>query len=316
MSSQKLPLRVRQCIREHWDDVNAPVQAALSALKQILGIDVVIEIFWDYLITELQDDYPDRSTLVPSIAAGVRAFIDGLEEILDSEVDPEWADTLDERADGCLTVFIGISKELEVSWSSREGRLNVNLPRGKILSSTELQPLFKNKLLHCFDDHQLPPDDWEDLSVDVDQKPAVTASRQFSDVLPGIAVIPRPDQLLLKPSYHLTVYGGSKTKVEVQCSHSPTLELLADYLKKWCKSDFQDTRRPLVVDITLHQSPFSFGLMYDRLTMSVEDRNSRFLVSPMIVLSFVEGVLGYKSVSVDGSSWVFRRDVELRQQVS
>ena len=71
--------------------------------------------------------------------------------------------------------------------------------------------------------------------------------------------------------------------------------------------------QPPAVEVELHQSSFGFGLMYDRLTLTAKDRSPQFLVSPMIVLPFVEGVLGYKSVSVNGSSWVFRRDIELRK---
>ncbi|KAI2469139.1 hypothetical protein F4781DRAFT_395362 [Annulohypoxylon bovei var. microspora] len=316
MSSLKLPLRVRHGIREHWEDANTPVQKARSAVKQVLGIDVVITVMWESLVLELQDDYPDKSTLVPSVAAGVQAFLDGLREILDAEVDLEWTETLLERCCGCLRIFIGISKESDVFWASKETGLNVNLPKGVMPFSTELQPQLKVKLLQCFDDRHLPLDDWADLSVEAanHNSAAIEPHRPF-DILPDISILPRPDQLLLKPPYHLAVYSEGKTKVEIQCSHSPTLELLADYLKKWCKVVPQDTSRPPAVDIKLHQSPFSLGPTYDRLTMSVEDRNSHSLVSPMIVLSFVEGVLGYKSVSVDGSSWTFRKDSEFRKRV-
>ncbi|KAL7620056.1 hypothetical protein AAE478_010605 [Parahypoxylon ruwenzoriense] len=191
---------------------------------------------------------------------------------------------------------------------------------------------FKTALLQCFDDKQdlvesfhqeTPGDDWANVSMDnTTGKPTVGNRPQLSSfavtklgfyVLPDARTLPRPDDLFLKPPYYLAIYGGSQTAVEVQYSHSPTLELLSDYLKKRCNINNQDSRRPPAAEINLHQSPFGFGLTYDRLTMSVENRNPYFLVSPIIILSFVEGVLGYKSVSVEASSWVFRRDVELRK---
>jgi hypothetical protein len=53
--------------------------------------------------------------------------------------------------------------------------------------------------------------------------------------------------------------------------------------------------------------------MYDRLTMAVEGRYSNYTVTPLILLPLIEGVLGYKSVLVDGHSWRYRRDVEFRK---
>lgn len=144
------------------------------------------------------------------------------------------------------------------------------------------------------------------------QPSSSTTTKPGFTAMPDLSSQPQPDKLLLEPPYHLVVYGGGKTLVEVLCSHSPTLELLAGYLKRYCKTNNKDVRRPPVVDIQLHQSMFGFGVSYDRLTMTVEGRNPDCLVSPMLVLSFVEGVLGYKNVSGDGSSWIFRRDIGFR----
>ncbi|KAI0098423.1 hypothetical protein F4814DRAFT_121547 [Daldinia grandis] len=316
MASSKLPLKVRVGIRDHWDSVDAPLQVARSALKEILGIDIIFEINWDIIFSYLSAEYSDNSTLVPSVAASVQAFLDGLREILDADLNPEWADTLLENANGCLRLFIGVSKKEEstVLWSTKSVGFQVNLHKGPMPSTTQMQSSFKTQLVKCFDDPQPSLDDWADISTEITREhPAIADEHQSFDILPNISVLPCPDDLFLKPPYYLTVYGGGKTTVEVQCSHSPTLELLAEYLKKWCKVNHQDTRRPPAVEVELHQSSFGFGLTYDRLTMSVQSRNPQFLVSPMSVLPFVEGVLGYKSVSVDGSSWVFRRDTELRR---
>jgi len=54
--------------------------------------------------------------------------------------------------------------------------------------------------------------------------------------------------------------------------------------------------------------------MYDRLTLRV-DRSTEnyFLVTPTVILSLVEGALGYERVSVQGCVWTFRKDTELRK---
>ena len=82
---------------------------ARSALKEILGIDVVIEIDWDTILLHLNNDCPDKSTFAPFVATAVRAFLDGLREILDADLNPEWTNTLLENAKGCLRIFVGVS---------------------------------------------------------------------------------------------------------------------------------------------------------------------------------------------------------------
>ncbi|KAI1188561.1 hypothetical protein F5B17DRAFT_451571 [Nemania serpens] len=199
-------------------------------------------------------------------------------------------------------------------------------------------------------------DDWADISLDAKtgtagivepshptpspsqshshSRPAIQSAPTI-DILPTVDTVPRPDDLLQRPPYHLLVHAhglghgtGGRTCVEVQCSHSPTLQFLAEYLRKWARTNHNNTtkstnnnpaspspKKPPFADVTLHQSAFGLGIMYDRLTVSSEGRYSTQAVSPTIVLALVEGVLGYRGVSQqlqDGSSWAFRRDVEFR----
>lgn len=126
----------------------------------------------------------------------------------------------------------------------------------------EMESLFKGSLLDCFKDLSHPTplvqqpgprDDWADVSVDTatgtpvvdenaDSKPSSRDVKHYVDTLPSIEMLARPDELLLKPPYHLTITQTDFTSIEVQGSHSPTLQLLADYLQKWCKTNHQDSR--------------------------------------------------------------------------
>lgn len=127
--------------------------------------------------------------------------------------------------------------------------------------------MFKEKLVSCFKEETAPTslaqrsaaatsDDWAGVIVDrqtgrpavvePDIAPSKLASapgKAVYDALPDFATILRPDELMLKPPYHLTVTSSNARLVEVQCSHSPTLQFLADYLKKWCKVNNQDSRK-------------------------------------------------------------------------
>lgn len=53
--------------------------------------------------------------------------------------------------------------------------------------------------------------------------------------------------------------------------------------------------------------------MFDRLTLSTEETRytNQFTVTSPMIVSLIEGVLGYELISTDGA-WKFRRDVEFR----
>jgi hypothetical protein len=73
--------------------------------------------------------------------------------------------------------------------------------------------------------------------------PLPPARKSGYTYIPDVKSTPKPDDLLLKPPYYLIVYANNREKVEVECSHSPTLQFLADYLKKWVKINQQDRRK-------------------------------------------------------------------------
>ncbi|KAJ8121248.1 hypothetical protein O1611_g10149 [Lasiodiplodia mahajangana] len=125
-----------------------------------------------------------------------------------------------------------------------------------------MQSFFSGHLLKLFDEKSTPSpsaepaavDDWADVAVDnrtgnagVVELPqrhlAPTHISPSFDMIPDVETVSRPDELLLKPPYHLIVYGGGKTFMEVQCSHSPTLQFLSDYLIKWSRTNHNNTTR-------------------------------------------------------------------------
>lgn len=71
---------------------------------------------------------------------------------------------------------------------------------------------------------------------------ATTPNIPRVEILPAARSLPRPDELLRRPPYHLLVTARAYNEVEVQCSHSGSLVLLADYLRQWCRVNHNDTR--------------------------------------------------------------------------
>lgn len=134
---------------------------------------------------------------------------------------------------------------------------------------TELEAALRGQLLNCFKKDAgaatqstvlasraaAPADDWADVSVDVATGKAAVVEEQRShqpyappakaayDILPDIGSLARPDDLLLKPPYHLVVYDRGSTEVEVHGSHSPSLQFLSEYLKKWCRINQQNHQK-------------------------------------------------------------------------
>ena len=150
------------------------------------------------------------------------------------------------------------------TWSEQRNGFVIALPKKQIYQPAELVPLFRGDLLASFDEKkpsQIPlraaagaaADDWADVEMDsatgnpaVVEQPRQTslssAPRGASDFFPAVASLPRPDELLLRPPYHLSLMSGGSQELELECSHSPTLQFLADYLKRWCRVNHHDTR--------------------------------------------------------------------------
>lgn len=152
-------------------------------------------------------------------------------------------------------------------WSQERQAFVIELCQPPIPDMYSLQNIFGKELFECFKEKSPTAtlvqrsaaragDDWADVEVDTETgTPAVIEqasnpaqslqlpSRPRYDTIPDLSAIARPDELLLQPPYHLTVTSSNSRFVEVQCSHSPTLQFLAEYLQKWCKTNAQDNRK-------------------------------------------------------------------------
>ena len=137
--------------------------------------------------------------------------------------------------------------------------------RERVVRPEELAPTFRGQLLKCFEPGEVvvpvsargaaaAGDDWADVEVDtatgrvdvVEKKQAAagagasTKAAPVVEFLPNVQSLPRPDELFLRAPHHLTVSAGHDG-VEVQGSHSPSLKVLAEYFKKWCRVNHFDS---------------------------------------------------------------------------
>lgn len=366
------PLQARIGIRDHWDSKDSVVKKDFLKLETILGYQVVADPEWQLLLAELHGLIPDVRDQVANIAE----ICDVWAKVMLEKLDPEaaWTDKVLSGAvnsGGKLRLFLDVDGKLDtaaVRWSNTRGGFVITLPKRRI-QPTELFPIFRGQLETCFDVKvkQEPlsergtaaTDDWADIAAETaDEGPKVVyetyhpirigrSSAQAASTspyqpkpsayLPSATSLPKPDELLLKPPYHLHVRQTGRGLIEIHGSHSPSLKLLADYLTKWCRVNHQDTtmvssrtwnpksdvygqysanrKQPQAITVTLHQSAFALGQMFDRLTLAPHDHRyvDRFQPTVPMLLALIEKQLGYEPVFSlsQGDSWHFRRDVEI-----
>jgi hypothetical protein len=65
-----------------------------------------------------------------------------------------------------------------------------------------------------------------------------------TDALPNVKLLERPEDLMRKPPYHLILTHNQYGKfITIQCSHQPSLELIAEYFKKWTKKNHNQSTK-------------------------------------------------------------------------
>lgn len=266
-------------VRDHWTKEDSPLQASLRSLQELLGHAVVIEPEWALLVAELDTFYADKANLVAVVAGCVQVWAKSMTELLDDSAHEAWTEKVLEKVPVRMRVFVDIASSVQAAtvWSEQRGGFVISLPRKQIYQPAELFPVFTGDLLVCLDPAKTPlperkaaagADDWEGVEVDratgtvqveavETRKSLETPARAKVEFLPNVASLPRPDQLFLKPPYHLTLLHGHQ-QIELHCSHSPTLQLLAEYFKRWCRVNHADTRN--VCGRTLQTSRLSHPL--------------------------------------------------------
>ncbi|KAK7426104.1 hypothetical protein QQZ08_007414 [Neonectria magnoliae] len=328
-----LPLKAKVAVRDHWEKADSPVQKAIKEVKELLGLNVHCEPEWPILISELKTVYEDKAQLIGAVVGILQTWFATLAEILDDSSQDAWSENVVEKINELtsklkLTVEVSETEQTSTEWSDKRLGFLVSLPKVQVYQPAQFASLFKGQLLDCFEKKKRPSqslpirsttgDEWANVATDeAAEKPTqpVAAKSAFTAVeyLPNASTLPKPGTLLLKPPYHLFIHTIGNNKLEIQCSHSGTLEVLADYLKRWCRINPNLTTKPPAVEITLNQGSCGFGLTYDTLTLYSENRYAGiFTVSPTLILHLIEGQFGYDRVYSDASTWQYRRDAPFR----
>lgn len=220
----------------------------------------MIEPEWSLLVDRLDAFYADKTTFVVVVAGCVQTWARCMFELLEDPVNEDWTEKVLEKVPVRMHVFVEVSAtdNAMTQWSEQRDGFILKLPNKLVSLPAELFPVFRGQLLACFDTvtkkFQLPErgataaasDDWEGVEINTTTgraKVVESATKSWTvEFMPDAALLPRPDELFLKPPYHLTLLHGHQ-QVELHSSHSPTLEFIATYLKRWCRVNHTDTRK-------------------------------------------------------------------------
>ncbi|KAF5552121.1 cytochrome family 51 (sterol 14-demethylase) [Fusarium mexicanum] len=328
-----LPLKAKVSIRDNWEKPECRAQESMKKLKDVLGLDVDCEPQWQILVSELESSWEDKGELVSSVASFIHIWLEALTELLDDEAHETWTDTvltnireLTSRLN--LTVEVSENQRPSTKWSAAQLGFILYIPKDVTRQPAQYFGLFKEQLLECFEEnrpsktlpiHSTTGDEWADVAAEDGEEETAEPSQAGKkapavDYLPDPNTMPKPSALFQQAPYHLFVYSSSN-RIEIECSHSQTLEVLAEYLKKWTKTNVNRVDKPPAVEITLNHAASGFGLECDKLTLHCENRYGPiYNISAAAILNLVEGVFGYERVYGDSTSWHYRRDTPFKKR--
>ncbi|CAK7273552.1 hypothetical protein SEPCBS119000_005714, partial [Sporothrix epigloea] len=295
------------------DDVFVELSSLLRGCRDplcdVLGCNVQIDFYWERLLTALGPVYNNDRLLARSVIKRSAEWCNVLEGLLNAGSSMpgtgpadaalhQRAKKLKEKIQsyGDLRLHVTVTGEEYVgkvqqsdpitSWSDALGAFVLQLPR---VRSPKPQADFgvtcREDLLEAFEKETMPI---------------------RSSSLATLDSLPKPEELFLRPPYHLIIADYGHQKIVVHSSHSPSLHLLGEYMKRWCRINPHDSRRPPAVEVIYNQSCWGSAAMSDMVTLTSE-ANNVFKFNPALVLAFVEGVLGYEKVSTEQGIWTYRR---------
>ncbi|MCJ1239859.1 hypothetical protein MMC14_007857 [Varicellaria rhodocarpa] len=320
-----LPLKIRLDLRDHWEKIDSPVQKAISELYNLIGVPVAITLETPVIWAELQRYFPNHATFIPSIVDTTKTWIKCLTVKLEDDTHPDWTDRfLDEVKESGQALKVRIltqpGSQLGTAWEKRTSSFVIFIPQSSPPYQDAAQTSFTTDL-----DKLFSPISSEKKETDVinaeglsriygASDPPIQSGRALAShlkSLPALDTLHGPHVLFPQQTpYHITV-RSSKTTINIQGSHQPSLELLANYLKKWINTRMVDFRKLPALQVELQESHFGSGVFFDSLIIKPSDERQTILnVNPILVVAFIEGILGYHLIpqakGID--DWYFRRD--------
>lgn len=324
----KIPLKIRMDLRDHWEKEDCPARKSIAALKDLLGLPVTIQLEPLILWSELQRFYSDQSTFVPCITTVIKAWLDCLTKRLADDANAAWTEQLLEHVNQSgrnlkarVETRPGTQVKTELAKTGATFTIGIpeSLPPYKNVSAcfmTEFEKLFtkSSKQTGSAQAQGAEDEDWADVTMPSKTRGQTTDI--LSTTMPSLDELPRPEMLFAAQTpYHLIVKVVHNGMV-VQGSHQGSLELLTGYLQKYTRDIENISVKLPILKSELQASHFGYGALFDSLTITPGDPRAGWAsINPILILSFIESVLGYSPVASGSteSQWYFKRDVGFKE---
>ncbi|PPQ70402.1 hypothetical protein CVT24_013140 [Panaeolus cyanescens] len=318
------------------------------------GLSTNWENFYKVLLPYYNTPGTDNIHVVSRISEYAELFYETLSQLVDSrDLDDKWIKSLlgalGTGAEACrLTLDIA---DIEgprpyLSWVPGDGGFWMSIPRSPPAPKSVVVTGFQDDLLAPnffyeedeIPDHHTPVQSGERKWVKTDiadgkgDPSGLEGSASVPDIsrmhvssqperggatkrhLPAVKSLNRPLSLFKETAPYVMIVETTTSPLVVECSHQPSLELLADYLKTWGRQNPSDSLKRSFLKVELHESLFFAGLV-DELTVEpfYSTANQKRPINPTIILAFIEGVLGFRETHTTGKRWVYKMDVIVDQ---
>ncbi|KAF7356512.1 hypothetical protein MVEN_00984700 [Mycena venus] len=309
--SKELPLKVRVDIRDQWDSPNSSVHASVSSLNKILGHTITPHVEWPILWGAVKEQFSDNTTFVPLVVRYTIAWYERLMGRLENPTCEQWTEQLlniiaESPKAKALSLHIepaeGAAVLPSTKWNAKLATFQLYIPKADPVSQLKLDSTYDK----CFENlFEAKDEGWADLATETHVSVAPTAGatsssseRPYMSRLPVLDALSRPPDLFKSTAPYTLIVEERSPNILVQCSHEPSLELIAAYLNKWGKTNPNDSEKRNILKVQLVESEYCYGV-FDTLTIE-RYMGKRDPINPVMLLAFIEGVLGYQLINTTG----------------
>ncbi|KAJ7879958.1 hypothetical protein B0H14DRAFT_3858236 [Mycena olivaceomarginata] len=291
-----MPLQLRRDIRDKWDSPDSSVHTSISALNKILGYTITPSVEWPILWGAVKDQFPDNTTFVPLVVRYTIAWYERLMGRLENPACEEWTDqllnTITESSKAkALSLHIEPSEDgaslPSTKWNAKLATFKLFIPKAEPVSQIKFDSTYDKCLENLFN----ADEGWADL-----------ATETYVPAPPTIGVGPSEERLSVTRLPVLDALARPPDLFKYHC-HEPSLELIVSYFTKWGKTNPNDSERvaesPHLVQLV--ESEYCYGV-FDTVTIERTMGRRGDSINPVMLLAFIEGVLGYKLVNTTGGS--------------
>ncbi|KAJ7446702.1 hypothetical protein FB451DRAFT_1055014, partial [Mycena latifolia] len=243
------PLKVRMDIRDLWDSSKSSVPDSVSSLNKILGHTITPRVEWPVMWSGLKERFPDNTVFVPTVVRYTIAWYERLSGRLENDAYADWTEqllnVLTDESTRKAPAGPGITRP-STKWNAKLATFHLCVPNTEPVSQSKLDSSFDKDFENLFNTYvDAKDDDWADVAVETRAKPTTTvfAPNEPPPVtrLPVLDALARPHELFTANGPYILIVEERGAMIVVQCSHEPSLELLAAYLNKWGKSNPNDS---------------------------------------------------------------------------